>query len=205
MPRDSWNPLGVVHWIVDLDVTGESTSLLAVARPLLHEGLPSLQLRGKGRSAEQLIRAGEALREAAARAACLFVVNGSALAAAALGADGLHLPSAGPSIRAARAALPAVAGVGRSCHDAREVRAAAGSDWILLSPVYGTPSKPGAPPLGLDALAELTAAAPAPVYALGGITEANFARCIDAGCAGVAAVRALLGPGGVRLLRAARR
>jgi thiamine-phosphate diphosphorylase len=204
MSHDSSRPLGIVHWIADLDVLGDGAAVLAAAGPLLDEGLPSLQLRGKGRSAAELVRCGEALREAAARAACLFVVNGSARAARALGADGLHLP-AGPSLGAVRSALPAVVGVGRSCHDAREVSAAGGADWILLSPVHATRSKPGAPPLGLHALAALAARAPAPVYALGGVTEATFAGCLEAGAAGVAAIRGLRGESGLRLLRAAHR
>jgi thiamine-phosphate pyrophosphorylase len=61
--------------------------------------------------------------------------------------------------------------VGRSCHNADEVaRAAAeGCDYITLSPVFATASKPGyGPALGVDGLARLAATAP-PVYALGGI------------------------------------
>ncbi|MGQ0722644.1 MAG: thiamine phosphate synthase [Candidatus Eiseniibacteriota bacterium] len=205
MRRHTPRPLGIVHWIADLDAFGDGTAVLAAARPLFDEGLPSLQLRGKGRSAEELIRSGEPLREAAARAACLFVVNGSVRAAVALGADGLHLPAAGRSLRTVRAALPAITGAGRSCHDAGEVAAAGGADWILLSPVHATRSKPAARPLGLHGFAALAGGAPAPVYALGGITEASFAACLDAGAAGVAAIRGLQGESGIRLLRATNR
>jgi thiamine-phosphate diphosphorylase len=193
-----------VHWIADLDEFGAGDGLLRVALPLLDAGLPSLQLRGRGRSAAELIRAGEPLREAAGRAGSLFLVNGSIEAANALGADGLHLPAAGPALGLARAALPAVTAVGRSCHDARELRGAAGADWVFLSPVHATRSKPGAAPLGIAGLTALLRVAPAPVYALGGITADNFAPCLCAGCAGVAAVRALRGAEGIRLLRAAR-
>jgi thiamine-phosphate diphosphorylase len=77
--------------------------------------------------------------------------------------------------------------VGRSCHNASEVDAAADVDYVTVSPVFPTRSKPGyAPPLGLDGLAALCARTPVPVYALGGVTRGNAASCLGAGAAGVA-------------------
>ncbi len=85
---------------------------------------------------------------------------------------------------------PARAGiVGRSCHDLSEVdRATAeGVDYLTVSPVFMTTSKPGyGPPLGLDGLAALCRRTTVPVYALGGVTAGNAAACRAAGAAGVA-------------------
>lgn len=97
----------------------------------------------------------------------------------ASGADGVHLSAADP--------LPAVrpAVLGRSCHDAAALASAAaqGCDHATLSPIFTTPSKPGyGPPLGVERLA----AAPLPVYALGGVTPANAQACVRAGAAGIA-------------------
>ena len=78
--------------------------------------------------------------------------------------------------------------VGRSCHSADELsRARAEScDYVFLSPLFPTPSKPGyGPAVGLDRLAQLTAGAP-PVYALGGVTIADVGGCLAAGAYGVA-------------------
>jgi thiamine-phosphate pyrophosphorylase len=64
---------------------------------------------------------------------------------------------------------------------------AAGADYVTLSPVFLTESKPGyGPALGLEGLAAAVAAAKGPVIALAGITAANAAACIRAGAAGVA-------------------
>jgi thiamine monophosphate synthase len=86
--------------------------------------------------------------------------------------------------------------VGRSCHDAAELAAAAdeGCDYATVSPVFPTPSKPGyGPPLGPARLADLCAGARLPVYALGGVTDAaRAAACLEAGAAGVAVMGAVM-------------
>ena len=87
--------------------------------------------------------------------------------------DGRHLAAADPF----PAAPPGM--VGRSCHDAAELRAAAaeGADYATLSPIFRPISKPGyGPPLGLSRLADLCAGAGLPVYALGGIETAARRR-----------------------------
>lgn len=101
------------------------------------------------------------------------------------GAGGVHLP-AGTSPAATRRRLGPAALIGVSAHGAEEVaRAAAeGADYVTLSPIFLSASKPGyGPALGLDALRRL---APLPVLALGGVDETNAARCLKAGAAGIA-------------------
>jgi thiamine monophosphate synthase len=88
--------------------------------------------------------------------------------------------------------------VGRSCHDAREVVAAAaeGVDYLTVSPVFLTASKPGyGPALGLAGLRRLVALTGVPVYALGGVDEGNAAACLEAGAAGVAVMGAVMRAG----------
>lgn len=78
--------------------------------------------------------------------------------------------------------------VGRSCHSADELsRARAeGCDYVFLSPVFPTASKPGyGPAMGLDRLARLILDTP-PVYALGGVGVDDVGGCLAAGAYGVA-------------------
>jgi thiamine-phosphate pyrophosphorylase len=108
-------------------------------------------------------------------------------AVAELAADGVHLPSGG-SLKAARARLPDAL-IGASAHSAEEAAALlrAGADYVTVSPVFLTASKPGyGPALGLDGLARIVAQAPGPVVALGGIAPDNAALCLAAGAGGVA-------------------
>jgi thiamine-phosphate pyrophosphorylase len=102
-------------------------------------------------------------------------------------AAGVHLPGGGDP-RAARWRLPHGV-IGASAHTAAEaaVLIAAGADYVTLSPVFLTDSKPGyGPALSLDSLAKAVAAANGPVVALAGITSANAASCLHAGAAGIA-------------------
>ena len=108
-------------------------------------------------------------------------------AVAAIGADGVHVPGGG-NPDAVRARLPGAL-IGASAHSADEAAALlrAGADYVTVSPVFMTASKPGhGPALGLEGLASIAARSPGPVVALGGITPENAAQCVAAGARGVA-------------------
>ncbi len=108
-------------------------------------------------------------------------------AVVATGAGGVHLPG-GSDPKTARARLPSGL-IGVSAHSPVEAASLieAGADYVTISPVFLTDSKPGyGPALGLAGLAETIAIAKGPVVALAGITPVNSRACIEAGAAGVA-------------------
>jgi thiamine monophosphate synthase len=80
----------------------------------------------------------------------------------------------------------------RVCHDPSQARRRLmlGADWLVVSPILATPSKPDAAPLGLDALGIAARAAPGRIIALGGIDATAVAACLAAGAVGVAVQRA---------------
>ena len=105
----------------------------------------------------------------------------------ATGAAGVHLPGGSDPVLARRQLPKGLIGV--SAHSAAEAAAQlhAGADYVTLSPIFLTDSKPGyGPALGLDALAATAATAPGPVIALAGITPDNAAQCLAAGASGIA-------------------
>lgn len=106
---------------------------------------------------------------------------------------GVHLPGDG-NVMAARALLGPQAVIGQSCHTLEDVRLAAisGADYVTLSPIFVSPSKPGyGPALGLEVLAAVQAFG-VPVIALGGIDAENTAGCLRAGAAGVAVMGGIM-------------
>ncbi len=87
--------------------------------------------------------------------------------------------------------------VGRSCHNAQEVRRARieGCDYVTVSPVELTASKPGYGPAlgeaGLRAIAD--EAGVMPFWVLGGVTPNNVERWVTAGARGVAVMGGVMG------------
>jgi thiamine-phosphate diphosphorylase len=115
----------------------------------------------------------------------LAAVDGWLIVAAPVASDHLgavHLTAA-QSMPDPRPAM-----VGRSCHSQAEVDRAVAErcDYVLVSPIYPTVSKPGyGPSLGTRGLAALVRVGP-PAYALGGVSPETVADCRAAGSYGVA-------------------
>jgi thiamine-phosphate pyrophosphorylase len=82
--------------------------------------------------------------------------------------------------------------VGVSCHSLKRAveMGAAGADYVFFGPVFATPSKTAfGPPQGLQKLSEVCRALAIPVLAIGGVTAQNAPACLQAGAAGIAAIR----------------
>lgn len=82
--------------------------------------------------------------------------------------------------------------VSASCHSPEALRLAEkkGVDFVLLSPVKPTSSHPGAPVLGWDTFAEWVKPTILPVYALGGVGNADVMQARRYGAQGVAGISA---------------
>ncbi len=129
-----------------------------------------------------------------------ILVPGSAAAALAGGAHGVHLGGGAASPAAILQQMPQ-AWISVSCHTLEQVERARRDhvDAVLFAPVFGkvVEGVEVVPGVGLGLLRDAAnAAAPVPVFALGGVTEANAAECLRAGAAGVAGIRMFFGPAG---------
>ena len=101
-------------------------------------------------------------------------------AARALGARAIHLPL--PVLRTLsageRAAFPAL---GASCHSVEEAWEAVA---LGAGHVFATTCKAGLPGRGVEFLAQVCAAVPCPVYAIGGVGPENLPALAQAGAKG---------------------
>jgi len=183
-------------------------ALLAKIAEAASAGVDYIQLREKDLSARELeMLARDALsavrdctpptenREPRTR----LLINSRTDVALAAGADGVHLRSDDLSPHELRAVVqisahrPPATGhflVASSCHTAAEAFRAESenADFATFAPVFGKRSIPGTRPAGIAALRE-ACRAKIPVLALGGITIENATSCLEAGAAGVAAIR----------------
>ena len=159
-------------------------------------GVDWIQLREKdlpGRALAELLR--EALRRVPA--GCRIVLNDRLDVACALGAGGVHLGRESLSVEDARRLARGRGAtqdflVGASTHSLAAALSAekAGADYLVFGPVYATPSKAQyGPPQGIERLREVCHAVSLPVLAIGGITVENARACLEAGAAGIAAIR----------------
>lgn len=115
-------------------------------------------------------------------------LHGDIATAEAARADGVHVvPGTAPG--AVRQILGKERLIGASVHSWEEAERAQedGADYVTVSPVFETPSKPGhGPAIGLEILGEFCDALRLPVVALGGVTPDTAGACIEAGAAAVA-------------------
>ncbi|HYK11766.1 MAG TPA: thiamine phosphate synthase [Gemmatimonadales bacterium] len=82
--------------------------------------------------------------------------------------------------------------IGVSVHTPEEAAAARdlGADYLLVGPVFATPTHPEARPLGVEGLARFTPLG-VPVVAIGGISRTNAREVVAGGAHGLAVIRAL--------------
>jgi thiamine-phosphate pyrophosphorylase len=120
-----------------------------------------------------------------------LLVNERLDVAVSCGADGVHLPADSLPLPAVRSRLGSAAVLGVSCHSEDDVVQAGreGANYVLVGPVFPTPSKPEASPLGVQLLRQICRRSFAPVFALGGITRDNAESCVRAGAVGIAGIR----------------
>jgi thiamine-phosphate pyrophosphorylase len=157
-----------------------------IAEAIGRSGAPWLLLRDKDLAASERSQLAGRLAAIARRHGTHFSISADVELAVALGAS-VHLQSAA-SVTAARARLGHRSLIGVSAHNQAELEAAAAAnaDYVTLSPIFPTTSKPGyGPALGPKAIAAAAELGLA-VVALGGITAATAGACFAAGAGGIA-------------------
>jgi thiamine-phosphate pyrophosphorylase len=162
-------------------------------------GVDWIQIREKDLSARECFAlALESLvRVARTIAPPRILVNDRLDIALAAKASGVHLGEQGLPVANVRRLFdlnPAAPDflLGVSCHSLEAASQAArdGADYLIFGPVFATPSKAAlGAPQGLERLAAVCAAVKVPVLAIGGVTLENVASCLNAGAAGIAAIR----------------
>ncbi len=169
--------------------------MTSAIREALGAGVDLVQIREKdltGRELMALVEEALGATRRPGRVDTAVVVNDRVDVALAAGAAGVHLGAHSMPAQVVRRFAPRPFVIGVSCHSLGEAMAAesGGADYVVLGPVFETPSKLGyGPPLGLEKLRDVTSRLRMPVLALGGITVERIRPCLDAGASGIAGIR----------------
>ena len=180
------------------DEKARRPALLAKVAEAARAGVDYIQLREKDLSTRELETLAREVVELVGEnsPSTRLLINSRTDVALSSGADGVHLRADDVSPREVRRVLEVSAHrplttdhflVASSCHSAADVVHAESeaADFAVFAPVF---EKKDTQPTGLGALREVCQAK-IPVLALGGVSIENAASCLNAGAAGIAAIR----------------
>lgn len=200
----------IVCYVTDsqsLGLAEPRSNILAKIGAAIAAGVDWVQIREKEMLARELVAMARAAVKLtsrkpptpgeADRPGSLVLINDRLDVALAVDAAGLHLGRQSLPVhdvigwrRRGKTARDFM--VGLSCHTIDELRQAeeAGADYAFFGPIFDTPAKRHfGPPLGIAKLAAACQATRVRVIAIGGVTLENSKECLQAGGAGIAAIR----------------
>ncbi len=182
-----------LYGIIDLAYV-EASEIVRVAGEMIEGGVDLIQLRGKGKSLDELAGCAARLHELTSRSSTPLIVNDHAEIAKEIPIEGVHVGQDDDSIEVARHKAGRHILVGRSTHSVDQALAAQreGADYIGFGPIFATPTKPDYPPIGLADIERVHTELTIPIFCIGGISVDNLQRVIDAGAKRVVIVSALL-------------
>jgi thiamine-phosphate pyrophosphorylase len=156
-------------------------------------GVKVVQYRRKEAAAAVLYDEAMALRKICRGS--LFLINDRVDIAMAVDADGVHLGQDDLPLLVARSLLGPYKVIGVTVHSVAEARRAKtlGADYLGVSPIYATQTKPDAgPPAGLELIRRIKAAVELPLVAIGGIHLGNASEVVRAGADALCAISAVV-------------
>lgn len=157
-------------------------------------GADVIQFRDKEHDAGWLLQEALKLREITRKKGVLFIINDRVDLAMAADADGVHLGQDDLPLKYARKLLGKDRIIGISANNVEQAIQAEkdGADYIAVSAIFSTPTKPDAPSLGLQAITEIKRSVSLPVVAIGGIKQENVAQVAEAGADCIAVISAVV-------------
>lgn len=169
--------------------------LLSLFREVAAAGSPAIQLRERDLPLRALLALARELHQQLGAKVGPLLINDRIDVALSLEGAGVHLRSDSLPLSAARRLLGSQRLLGISAHSVEEVERAAGegADYVVLGPIFDTPSKQAyGPPLGLATVEAASRRAKIPILGIGGITAARARDVRGAGAFGVAVIAAVL-------------
>jgi thiamine-phosphate pyrophosphorylase len=183
-----------LYGIIDFGYIPRLRDCNRVAEQMVTGGVDLIQLRGKGRSIDELVDLASEIHEITALSNTPLIINDYAEVAARVSVEGVHVGQDDDSTLVARQKAGRDLIIGKSTHSLAQAQAAQaeGADYIGFGPIFATPTKPDYEPIGLDDIRQVHLDVNIPIFCIGGINVDNLQRVIDAGAKRVVMVSALL-------------
>jgi thiamine-phosphate pyrophosphorylase len=158
----------------------------------LAAGVRLVQLREKDLNSRLLFELAVEFRRQTQAAGALLIINDRLDIALAAGADGVHLGQDDLPVSAARRLGPELV-IGASTHSLEEALAAqeAGASYVNIGPIFATPTKEEATPLGPEMIDRVVPQLRIPWTTMGGIKETNINQVVSRGARHPAVITAV--------------
>jgi thiamine-phosphate pyrophosphorylase len=183
-----------LYGIIDLGYIPRLRDCSRIAEQMVTGGVDLIQLRGKGKSIDELVDIASEIHKITARSDTPLIVNDHAEIAARAPVEGVHVGQDDDSVLVARQKAGRDLIVGKSTHSLAQAITAnsEGADYIGFGPIFATPTKPDYKPIGLGNIRQVHLDVSIPIFCIGGINIDNLQQVIDAGAKRVVMVSALL-------------
>lgn len=176
-----------------LPTLGDLTWIVGEA---LEGGADVIQLREKGIPDRELLSRAREVRILTAQAGARFILNDRPDLARLAGADGVHVGQEDLAIRDVRRIVGPSALIGLSTHNPTQLSGAilSGASYLGVGPVFPSFTKEFQEPelAGLLYVQQAAETTNLPWFAIGGITERNVSRVIEAGASRIAVSSAVV-------------
>jgi len=180
------------YFITDRNISGKN--MISHVKDAIKAGVKIIQYRDNEASTKEKIEIAKKIKKLAEGKA-IFIVNNDVGFALAVNADGVHLGQEDMPYDDARRLLGRNKIIGLTVHNMREALNAEkkGADYIALSPIFETTTKPDAgKPSGLELIREARKKIKIPFTAIGGINQDNLDDVLNAGAKSVVMISAVL-------------
>jgi thiamine-phosphate pyrophosphorylase len=182
-----------LYAIIDTQTIG-SNDVVDTTRKIINGGAKIVQLRDKNLNRGELLIIAKKLADLCRNNSVLFIVNDYLDIALASEADGVHIGQDDLPLGVVRRELPVDSIIGLSVSTPAQARKGEkeGADYIAVSSIFPSPTKPKVKEVGLEQLSRIKKAVSIPVVAIGGINRQNIGNVIASGADAAAVISAVL-------------
>jgi thiamine-phosphate pyrophosphorylase len=183
-----------LYLVTDRDLSRGRTNF-QIINSAIKGGVTTVQLREKSATTRRFLKEALEIKEFCRDNNVTFIINDRIDIALAVDADGVHVGQDDMPIEYAHRILGYDKIIGVSAFDEKEAIEAekAGADYIGVSPIFTTPTKPELDEgVGLDGLRRIRKAVDISLIAIGGLGPSNAFDTIKAGADGIAVVSAIV-------------